>query len=791
MAKKPIEIDVLLNAEDSIQKAKDLKRALREIPVGTEDYDKVFNAIDDLDDKLKGAKKGAADWIDTLEGAGGPIGLLGTGLNKVKVSFSSFNSALKASVIGLIVTAVGGLVAAFAKSETATKKLQPLLTGLEKIFNGIYRAVEPLFEVFLELAETALPYITEYIGIFYSSLVSLFTLVKELGVGVGKILKGIFTLDWDAVSEGYEQITGSWDKAVKSFTETNKRYNSGVKERTKGEKEAAESATKTREEQLEAAKKIADANLELRKQQALKEAKTEQERFEIEKKFADEKYKLDLDNLNERAKLYGKNSKERKDIEAQLTALEADRIAREIENRKKEEEFRQQDITKRLEEIKNAGQQEVEAQQKILELKKQLYGNESAEADIAAQNVINSRKKANEEEMKFLDDLVKAGGTLTQEQKKRREELNNINKGIIQDQAGLDLQIIKNTEKRNEKLNDLEVEKLKKISENERLSYDIRIAALQKLQQELRNDANIKLNALDAEYAARVKAGEDEIAVARYVAEQKKLIEQGLADQVEPLKLQSIALTQEKNRTEIEGYIAIGNAVAQATNLFEEGSQAAKTFAAIQDLVNIAQQANIIITNLQTLGLLQKASAESIATTATMGHATAEGVKQGAKNPFPANLIAIASIVGAIISIFATIKKLFGAKGDISKNQPTNPTQTPQPYRVSANRAMGGLVSGEGSSTSDSIITGLSNGEFVMNANSTRRFLPILERMNEFGRMPQFTEQSYSSIFPDRTIPTNTGSSVPTMMPIRTYVVSQDMTNEQQFERVIKSRSLL
>ena len=51
------------------------------------------DAIDDLEDKLKGAKAGAADWIDTLENAGGPIGMLGKGLNGVKVAFSSFNTA--------------------------------------------------------------------------------------------------------------------------------------------------------------------------------------------------------------------------------------------------------------------------------------------------------------------------------------------------------------------------------------------------------------------------------------------------------------------------------------------------------------------------------------------------------------------------------------------------------------------------------------------------------------------------------------------------------------------------
>lgn len=45
-------------------------------------------------------------------------------------------------------------------------------------------------------------------------------------------------------------------------------------------------------------------------------------------------------------------------------------------------------------------------------------------------------------------------------------------------------------------------------------------------------------------------------------------------------------------------------------------------------------------------------------------------------------------------------------------------------------KADGGMISGPGTGTSDSIPALLSNGEFVMNASATRRFLPMLERMN-------------------------------------------------------------
>lgn len=45
--------------------------------------------------------------------------------------------------------------------------------------------------------------------------------------------------------------------------------------------------------------------------------------------------------------------------------------------------------------------------------------------------------------------------------------------------------------------------------------------------------------------------------------------------------------------------------------------------------------------------------------------------------------------------------------------------------------AEGGLVSGPGNGTSDSILARISNGEYIVNAQSTQRFLPVLDSINE------------------------------------------------------------
>jgi hypothetical protein len=52
----------------------------------------------------------------------------------------------------------------------------------------------------------------------------------------------------------------------------------------------------------------------------------------------------------------------------------------------------------------------------------------------------------------------------------------------------------------------------------------------------------------------------------------------------------------------------------------------------------------------------------------------------------------------------------------------------------------GGLISGPGSGTSDSILARLSRGEFIVNAKSTQKHLPLLEQLNGGGEVPGFSD---------------------------------------------------
>jgi hypothetical protein len=326
-----IEIDV--DAEPSIAQLKALKKELKNVAAGSEEFKRIYNEIDDLEDKIKSAKNTSSDWIDTLESAGGPLGALGGALNKLKLSTQSFGAALKATGIGLVVSLIAGLVAAFSQTEGSMKKLEPLLIGLEKIFGGIIEVMQPILDIFLELALKALPYVTSGIGKLYSAFVAFFTLISQAGQGVGKILKGIFTLDTDSITAGYEQLKGSWSKTVEAYDAGVQRFEEGTKkitktqrENLKTQKDDADKALAEKLKRMEVEDKLDDARLAKLKAEAMETAFSEEQKLAVEQEFAKKSYDLKKKDLEDKQVLYKKDSVEYKAVEAEKIQLDADRL---------------------------------------------------------------------------------------------------------------------------------------------------------------------------------------------------------------------------------------------------------------------------------------------------------------------------------------------------------------------------------------------------------------------------------------------------------------------------------
>lgn len=727
-----VQIDTAINAEASLKQLRELKKLQKEVGAGSADWVKLKNAIDDTEDSLAIAKGGATDWIDTLEQSGGPLAIVGKGINEAKIAFGSFNTALKASVIGLIAAAIGGLVAAFSQSEVAMKKLQPIFIALEKILGGIFRAMEPLLDVFIELAMDILPVVTKGIGLFYSGLVGLFTYIKEAGTGVAKVWKGIFTLDFDSVKEGVEQIKNSFQKTAEASVAAYARFNEGTKEATKTEKENAEERKKIAEEEQKKRDELAKQAEEKRKQQLEKRKKELDALIELEvskentsreklQKLLQQRYELEIQGQNlsnaEKEKLRQENQKK---IEE---ALKADSDAQ------------QKAFQDRLKLFQDESKLEIDQRTANFEQAKVLYGETSKEARKAQDEIFKAQQQALEDEKNILINK----GILTQEEKNRLASI------AIEQQ---NLTTVVQAENKKRLLSDVDTvlkanEDLKKASD---LVFEEKIKRAGddlELQQQILND---RLLADEAFY-------QKQLAIEGLTNEQRKKIEADYTASKAANAQTQVEIDKKKTDAELQLLDAYAAGLIAVADVVGKNTAAGKALAVAASLIS-------------TYSAIAK-QLSAFAGVPVPGYAIVQAVATG--------------LVG------------FKAVADIIKTPvptDTGATATDQPRKLAA----GGLVFGKGGPKQDLVPAMLSNGESVINAKSTEMFKPLLSTINQIGGGRKFaTGGVVSSNFSQQQAMNelNTALAGSVNQPIKTYVVATDMTSQQMFDRAQKSRSTL
>jgi hypothetical protein len=173
--------------------------------------------------------------------------------------------------------------------------------------------------------------------------------------------------------------------------------------------------------------------------------------------------------------------------------------------------------------------------------------------------------------------------------------------------------------------------------------------------------------------------------------------------------------------------------------------------------------------------------------------AIAGQLKAFAGVPIPGYAIAQAIATGLVG--FANVKKIqqtqipnvSGGSGGVINTGGIN---------VNARRAQGGMINGAGGQMSDNIMALLSDGEYVVNARSTRAFRPLLETINSAQNLPAFAagglvNQGSTPFKSQNETIADAVSTAFGQTPIKTYVTATEVSNQQQFDRIIKSRSLI
>jgi len=353
MAEKKIKVkvDIEANTANTISNLKALKRQLKETAAGSEDFKRISKEIRDMDDAIKDAAATSDDFAGYLENAEGPLGMLGKGLRAAEKNFSSFNAALKASVIGLIVSLIGGFVAALSKSEDTMKKFEPILIMFEQALNGVLGALQPLIDGFIELAINVMPYVTKAFKVVYSAVTAVFQSLGKLGSAVVKLFKGDFKGAWEDAKSSVTSFSDNYDSAVDRFEKGQKKMTKTQKENLDKQKkdrdEAAEEAKRKREEEL---KELMDGQKE-----AMLELLSEREA---------EEYKVNehYSRLIALATKYGEDS-------TQLKAAQADAL-KEIDDKylAKQREQEEKDKEKRLKDAEELAKFQLDQLDKIKKL---------------------------------------------------------------------------------------------------------------------------------------------------------------------------------------------------------------------------------------------------------------------------------------------------------------------------------------------------------------------------------------------------------------------------------------
>lgn len=727
-----------------------------------------FKAIGD-DIKLVGGNIGKATGITklyeaTTNGLGKAFKFLGVGTNTASTAAKGFGKALIGTGIGAIVVALGLLIANF---ETFKKVILNLIPGLGKVADfvgGLVNKFTDLIGITSEAERAEAKRQATYekaaagTAIVNQGIQRQINLLQAQGATqeeIDKKRKEIITNEMNDLRAATDEKGMLYGEQATKYKDLQNQLDVITAEGTKRQQDAADAAAKEAASRAEAAR-------EKRKQEEKEFLQGQADAVVQSLKDSNDTSETELrDALKKQLELKNQGKKLSVEVQQQQAA-EIERIVK--EELEKDKEARRKANEDKIKEVQETGKIELDTITNDIEAKKLKYGEDSQAYRDAIQQRFDKQKEILDSEEALLKAKEGTKDGLT------KDEINRL-KSIQNERQALSLEV--------EKTNNEQIESdrtkaqaqldIKKQAQDQEFQAQMSAAAMNfQLQQQLLAD---KLKQ-DEEYFLAQEA--------LYAGNKEKLDEidrQRLANQ------QSYAQQEEQIRkAQVSLYIQAADAAINALGAETNAGKAALVAKQIILAKELFLEAKKTITFAKGTFFRSKA-------------ALAEGGAQTAKSGFPQNIPLLilyaaqaASIIKTVIDATSAAKESESSGGGTTTSVSAG-TAVPKPRGM----ASGGLVLGPGGGKSDLIPAMLSNGESVINAQSTSAFRPLLSAINEIGGGKRFAEGglAVSSMGADTTL-----SSLQTMMntqqvPIRTYVVSSDMTSQQMLDRNIQSRSTI
>lgn len=710
------EYDSLSEAERNAAKGQSLKKSINDITDSIkgaeEETQRFYRNVGNYEESINKAVSANVPFIGQLIDIQNKAGGLKSAFNAGTVAVKGFSKQLLAllsnpivAILSAIAVAIMAVAKAINSSEEASNRWSIITAPLTKVLNGLLNVVQFLAGGILSVVEA---------GAKLNNWIS--TQLEKVPL-LGKVFKDINDSNREAIELAKEKI--AIQQQERKDEVQNAKDALAVSELRNKAKDKENYTDKERLEFVRQANKLeqeqADRNVELAERK-LKALQIESEWAQNNKEANDELARLEAEVYKARKDQFDKTRElleQENTIKAEIAAK--DKAAAE-EAKKQAEEY-----TRIVKERKDKETEAIrQAEDAMLALVKDGADKQRQQINLSYSREIEDLKKRLKEEQNLTAkarDAILA--TIKSKEKEREIELQKL----------ADEQITKEIENR-QKLISLQLESVKEGSEQEyqlkmnqllaqqelelsntELTEQMKIAIRAKYDKQLEDlinarNANIAKQEQDAiklrfeSEIAALHGNEEEIL--RVKVEQRKAeldsIQQMEGESLEAFNLRKleaenayIDAKQELTDKEIAIEQAKYDAVAQITG----------------GLISLTEQLGESNEGLAKFSKILALGEIAVNT----GKAIAAGVAQAQSVPFPGNIAAIATTVATILANIATAIKTV----------------------KSAKFATGGLVTGPGTGTSDSIPAQLSNGESVMTARATELFAPILSSFNQMG----------------------------------------------------------
>lgn len=559
--------------------------------------------------------------------------------------------------------------------------------GITKLLKGVISVINYFIDLYNEsmVVRAGVQAIVVNFKNLWSTVKLVFNLIVDAVKGAGRNLKGladivegIVTFSFDKIKSGFSQIMNGYAKTVKESWKDIKNF---AKEGATNTMDAINSVIKNKKvAHIEIPVAVAGgADTSGESGSNGKGGITTKKKKKKKKKGKKDKNKISAEEM---AKKEEAEIRKAEDLLAQLVEQTAEQRRKQIEvqyNRQIE------DLRKRLETEKGLT---VNAKKAIMA---QIITTEKIKAKKLSEFDLTIKDEAIKREQEYLQNM------LASVEKGSKEEY-QLKIKAINDAYQLELDAAQKRVMSEEERNRLITSINAKFYEQEEQAYKDYHNKLQEEQEKaIKNRFEAKI--LETKIGSN---GSDELGVLQLQMEEKQALleaaQQKEGETIEAFNLRKLQLEEDYQQSK--------KAVADKEIDIEKGK-----YMAISGMIGAtAQIAEAFGEQNEDMARASKVLALAEIAINT-GVALASGVRQAQSVPYPGNLIAIATTVATVLANVASAVKMV----------------------KSAKFASGGLVTGSGSETSDSIPARLSNGESVLTASATRMFAPALSAFNQIG----------------------------------------------------------